>query len=102
MSREELVERVVAVMLTPYIEQDRTPHDLDYEVANKILDAILPQVRTEEELEALPDGAIVTTPWQSYRWRATLRLLLGAVDGFDHEPSGVLTDGPLTVVWRPS
>jgi hypothetical protein len=102
MSREELIERVVTVMLTPYIEEDRTPHDLDYELAQQILDAILPQITTVDELEALPDGAMVAAPRQVYRWRARLGLLYGVVDGFDYEPSGVLTDGPLTVAWRPS
>jgi len=111
--REQMIERVVAVMLTPYIEEDRTPHDLDYELAKAILAAILPQVGTVEELEALPVGTTLLgsdgSAWDA-RWTRRydgtgyleFRYFVNFA-GFEIRAEQLLNDiGPLTVVWRPS
>jgi hypothetical protein len=89
MNREQMIERVVTVMLTPYIEEDQTPHKFDYEIAKAILDAILPLITTVEELEALPVGT----------------KLIDSIGGTwtTHEVfSHIKEHLPLTVVWRPS
>ena len=65
-----------------------------------VLDAILPQVTTVEELEALPAGSIVIdnedepqTKLSDGWWRAPL--------GGDLDADQLSNYGPLTVVWTP-
>ena len=75
----------------------------DERVAARVLDAILPQVSTVEELEALPflsrligtGGAIVTR----HRWSVHVDCFLWV--GGTTAKRALEEFGPLTVVWRP-
>jgi hypothetical protein len=71
----------------------RSPRDVPAdEVSRRILDAILPQVTTVEELEALPDSALLVTD-DGY-----------VLQHFADQYSGVILPAfgtPLTVVWQP-
>jgi hypothetical protein len=57
--REDLIERGVAAILPLYIAEDRQANAFDYVLVKAVLDAILPQVSTVEELEALPVGSVL-------------------------------------------
>jgi hypothetical protein len=68
--------------------------------AAAVLDAVLPQVSTVEELEALPAGAKVLDTAGDVYWKLStgrFRDLRGNDDGAEH----VTFFAPLTVVWTP-
>jgi hypothetical protein len=108
MNREQMVEKAASLI----IASDQTllvPNMAHFNrLANAILDAILPQVTTVEELEAL-DGDVVLVSesgatWRTYRLRSgTVLLSPGNQKTPRFHPEVVLSDqGPLTVVWQPS
>lgn len=89
MNRERLIEKIDDLRMA-----GRT--------SEQILDVVLPQVRTVEELEALPDGALVASDRVVFRFRSLLLLLQNVHTALDHEPADVLiVEGPLTIVWQP-
>jgi hypothetical protein len=104
----KLLEEIGDVVVLKLAEVDQwwetTAHaDRHRAVARQVLDAILPQVTTVEELEALPDGSVLADNLGAMLWRRRLQLLrdIGG-NGYDREPNDVLIDNPLTVVWTPT
>lgn len=85
------------------------PGDLAESIGKSVLDAILPQVTTVAELEALPLGAKVLDQhgwiWEKYTARSRGRGELPAwrsTQGAYNMPNSHLDrQGPLTVVWTP-
>jgi hypothetical protein len=73
-------------------------------IAADVLDAILPQVTTVEELEALPGGSLLALDGGVvYRWRSLLNVLQAVTESpYDYRAEEILGRGPLTVVWSPS
>jgi hypothetical protein len=101
MNREQMVERAMAAQEGP--EWPTHPRD----IATAILDAIMPQVTTVEELEALPIRAVLISrlgiTWGIYPL-ANGAVLLHPTNQKTPRfiPEVVLRDqGPLTVVWTP-
>jgi hypothetical protein len=100
MKRDDLVEKVW---------QSITSHSLDdWAAAEDAVDAILPQVTTVEELEALPNGSKFIDAdgnfWRSswpHRSISAWPYLRTDRDEYDWGAARVLADGPLTVVWQP-
>lgn len=100
MNREQMIEKVAtAIAWEPSVHYPdalqlrmHVDEDLAAEIAAEIIDAILPQVTTVEELEALPDSSLLVTD-----------------DGYvlqhfaDQDPDVILRafGTPLTVVWQP-
>lgn len=97
MNRVELISRVAGAL-------GGSPFGATYfDDAERVLDAILPQVTTVEELEALPHTTFVqgadNSLWEKGKddW-----LCAQGSDGWDRVPDELLKDhGPLTVVWTP-
>lgn len=97
MMRADMVTKAADAIL----DRTQVPTSIT-DVARVVLDAILPQVTTVEELEALPEGALLANPGGVFSWRARLKLLRGVSDWLDYEPADVFkVEGPLTVVWTP-
>ena len=78
----------------------------DERVAARVLDAILPQVSTVEELEALPDESVVMDDSNGDSWSRSTAA--GATLWHGHgcpnpDTSSFLIEwaAPLTVVWQP-
>lgn len=94
MNRSEMVEKA-ARLLADY-DGLSTPDETDDARARIVLNAILPQVTTVAELEALPHLSVVLDsegePWT--RW-----LNGWTKDATSEQLSHV---GPLTVVWTPT
>jgi hypothetical protein len=93
MDREQMVDTVARLLNGP----DHADRAVARLLASKIVGAILPQVTTVEELEALalPLGSMLVDDSGS------------GILHWGHYPRPVLerhieTHGPLTVVWRPS
>jgi hypothetical protein len=103
-TRDELVEQGVAAILPLYIAEDRQANAFDYVLVKAVLDAILPQVGTVEEVAALPESTWLIGI-TSYGGFATYQVVGGRLDcgGRLMPPAVALRhDSPLTVVWRPS
>lgn len=85
MNRAEMVEKYVDLI-------EGSPFGASYrDDAVAFLDAILPQVSTVEELEALPDGSLLVSE-------------VGPVQWYGDNSADVIFrafGSPLTVVWRP-
>lgn len=65
--------------------------------AEAIVDAVLPQVTTVDEVTALPHRTVLVSAEGEifhWSWRMPMNLRLVA--------EGMLESGPLTVVWQPS
>lgn len=95
MNREQMVSAAAEVMW------DNNPEEVDtMTTARLVLDAVLPQVSTVAELEALPVGALVVASdgesWklESGEWWEHSRLVAASA-------SYLATLTPLTVVWQP-
>ena len=97
MNREAMVDRADEV-LTWIAEDNCEPTWGIREKAEKIVDAILPQVSTVEELEALPTRALVLKDFGSYAQTEEAGSLARAVRTLGHV---FLPTKPMTVVWRP-
>jgi hypothetical protein len=91
--REELVYKVEELV-------SNWPTGGSYQVAEAILDAILPQITTVEELDTLPNETVLVGA-DGYAFRLEDGVLF-AEDGAWHPPNALRESGPLTVVWRPS
>jgi hypothetical protein len=98
MSRKDILDAAAQALRTSDPGHTLGAEALAYAVVN----AILPQVTTVEELEALPQGAAV-----SYDGRG-FPLLLRVIDGrlrndtwFGTFEQAITELGPLTVVWQP-
>jgi hypothetical protein len=121
-SREQMVEKVAAVEWKNDIGEAWPPVDADNDVAENyrrhalsVLDAILPQVTTVAELEALPHGSVVlTAAGQPFVLRSRARfdytwIKVNEVNLTNREHKDSVrfrdfdfdADGPLTVVWQP-
>jgi hypothetical protein len=110
-NREELIQRAADVIaweeVPPTIFIDRTHLELRMDeaeaktIAESVLDAILPQVTTVEELEALP-GALVVDGGNR-KWEVGHYYLTSIDKRQDllrhYEAVEVLA--PLTIVWQP-
>lgn len=111
-SRADMVRKGTAALadvnadFEPY--RDGTPDGNAVDYATAVLDAVLPQVSTVAELEALPVGTLLVSPvgelvnvldWDgSKRYHSLDGLTVGwAEAAMDRWGSF----GPLTVVWQP-
>lgn len=96
MNRDELVEKAADVLHGGVSRMDiracpmRSCRDEHRARAEDVLDALLPQVSTVEELAELPWNAVVATA-DGHTYRAESPLM-----------AYVLQRGPVTVVWSPS
>lgn len=69
--------------------------------ATDLIDRILPQVTTPEDLTPLAEGSLLVRDGVILNWRPRVRTLRFHPFGQDFEPDEVLAHGPLTVVWQP-
>lgn len=93
------LERSIAQLLA---SQDGTaPADL----AEQILDTVRPDLNTVQELDALPDNAVVVDGrgivHQKLK-RATRSIWSSVQIQEDSTPGTLLDSGPVTVVWSPA
>lgn len=101
MNREQMVERAADAIRAAGDFGPFAPNDYARAEAAAVLDAVLPQVTTVDELEALPaetigltgHGEVWTTDGEGH-WTE-----FSAGDGWWHVSNVAL---PLTVVWQPS
>ena len=106
MNREQMVAqafRSIHQFTACGCDGDPTGHVMEVHMATEVLDAILPQVSTVEELDALPaETLVVAADGYIYRRRrSSVWTWYCMSNGFDYRSSDVL-DGPaLTVVWQP-
>jgi hypothetical protein len=100
-SREQMVEKVW---------QSITAHNLDaWAAAEDAVDAILPQVTTVAELEALPYGAVlVAATGDAYTWLSSISVSINDEGHVSWDSAETLieraeddAEGPMTVVWQP-
>ncbi len=109
MNREQMIEKAAQVLWEAAwpntswdlaTEDDRGPHLDD---ASDLVDAILPQVTTVAELEALSNYSFVVGEDGPYMVRhlGSTYLQQKFGEGWDCEPKDALAHGPLTVVWQP-
>lgn len=104
MTREQLVGKARMAILN---RRGPGKHPGATEDAAAMVDAILPQVTTVEELEALPVGAQVLdgagVVWRTWRWNDNFEMFfyssIASLGPFD--VAEIATRGPLTVVWQP-
>lgn len=102
MNREQLIEKAASA-IRKHLPTVR-PIVLTA-MGTTIVDAVLPQITTVEELEALPSGAKVLDAsgevWRVVRWPyQTLFYSTVATLGV-HEAAEIVARGPLTIVWQP-
>jgi hypothetical protein len=98
MNREQMIDLAAKVFAELEPGTEWTPIDeREYYTrrAREVLDVILPQVTTMEELAALPDGTKLVGPYGAI------------VARYDDDPTHLWEywlrfDGPLTIVWQPS
>lgn len=110
MNREQMIEKAAQVMCDapndslPSFAQAATLRQIYRREAQMVVDAILPQVTTVDELAALPEGAVVIDG-NGHAWRkvnALSRWCWGAWGYYTESSSAELVQfGPLTVVWQP-
>lgn len=99
-TREQMVEVVANVI---YDGSGGVTSGDSYDIAHDVLGAILPQLTTVAELEALPKGAVVVSEDGFAYEHCGGRGFNGwtALGGGREKTSGVAADAPLTVVWTP-
>ena len=110
MNREQMVETAAGIV-SCWQDKGRVD-DIDRDGARELLDAILPQVTTVEELEALHiatklivgrNGAVVSI-MRRFEFEGGGRYYAVGHGGTIEWDAATLlkyADGPLTVVWRP-
>lgn len=98
MNREQMIDIAADIITNPPFGTT------EREDAAAVLDAILPQVATVEELAELPCPALLLGQPDGYRPPSLMRWKptgLEYEDGTHPDPQWVLAAGPLTVVWQP-
>lgn len=101
-TRAEMVEKAAGVIASgDGVPFARLEH---LEVADAVLDAVLPQVSTVAELASLPLGTKLLAANGSVWWRVyDFEWWRTESDSYDHQSANLLGNrGPLTVVWSPS
>lgn len=93
--RQQLIEtaRQAVISHDQHIQED-APAGYEREIAEAVVDAVLPQIHTVAELDALYERAPRRTGQLDQRGDTHL---LATVSG-----SAVELSGPLTIVWQPS
>lgn len=92
MGREQMVEKLADAIAAENWDEVCTCEVCALNPARRLLDAILPQVTTVAELEALPEGSITVND------RGQIRRHDGVAFQSDRD---WLAAHPLTVVWQP-
>lgn len=109
MNREQMVKRAFQAMhqfTACGCVGDIAEHPMERHMAQEVVDAILPQVLTVEELEALAEGTKLideagTIWWVRNRRRGSFPMYLrNDADHMDHPADARRL--PLAVVWSPS
>lgn len=97
-TREQLIQRAKEAM------RPELGHDVR-DIAASVVDALLPQITTAEQLDQLRDGTLlVGNDWTDsatpvvFRYETSFLYHLEANQDF---AADVLRHGPLTVVWQP-
>lgn len=102
MNREQMVEKAAGALTEHLGGHFLTWDEGSVNLAEVLVDALLPQVNSVEELVALPAGSLLVAQSNSvFTWRCPILLLQGMTTGYDYEPADILANGPMTVVWQP-
>lgn len=113
MNREQMIEKGVLATLVETDEEESLAQTLGFDenyarkvVVPMIIDAILPQVTTVEELEALPIGTALLAEMMAcsvaYDHGRSARLFAFTNGRHEYSANRMLREfGPLTVVWTP-
>jgi hypothetical protein len=105
-TRADLIEtaaRALAQQITHAVRGDHVMavHGSNIDCATAVLDAVLPQITTAEQLEALPSPVVVVDAferaWQKHRGLTAWWPTVGLVQTSEE----LIARGPLTVVWQP-